>query len=184
MGHHLMPSRDSLFTEIGAHFLAPEALARVRLFSRLGRDAEGWFKGELAFLFDRLAAEGKLSEWRANVPLREDGRQRCDFRLVVDGSPLWLELKAIPQRQHGGGRVDPGFYLQKGGAGDITEDLVKLMRVPDGDTLVLLFAYPRPEAAGWAELLSAYGRRIAPIAFSEQTRIATIRRSCTSASWR
>jgi len=171
---------NSLFPLVDAHFLAAEALARVRLFSRLGRDAAGWFKGGLAFLFHRLATDGKLEEWRANVPLREDpsaalgtgSRQRCDFRVVVDGSPLWVEVKAIPQRQQGGGRVHPGFYLHTGGAGDITEDLVKLMRVPDGDTPVLLFAHLRPEAAGWAELLSAYARRIAPIAFAEKTSIS------------
>ena len=166
-----MTDRSSLITAVDAHFLAPEALARVRLFSRLGRDVEGWFKGELAYVFESLRREGAIGEWRANVPLREDGRQRCDFRIVLSGEPLWLEVKALPQRSSSGGRVDPGFFLQKGGPGDVTEDLVKLMRVPDGESLVLLFAYPRPDPAGWSEIMSAYARRITPISFREESRL-------------
>ena len=46
------------------------------------------------------------------------------------------------------------------------------MRVPDGDTAVLLFAYPRPETNAWSEIMSAYARRIAPIAFKETTSLA------------
>jgi hypothetical protein len=178
-----MPDHSPLFAEIDRHFLAPQALARVALLGRIGRDAGGWFKGELAYVFDRLAKDGALSGWRANVPIVEGRPQRCDFRLVVNGPSipqggpsipqgervLWLEVKALPGRAGGGGRVDPGFYLQKGGPGDVTEDLVKLMRAPDGDTAVLLFVHPRPDASAWEEIMSAYSRRIAPIAFKEET---------------
>jgi len=169
---------DALFAAIDRHFLAPEALARVRHFGRAGRDVEGWFKGELTYLFASLVADGALTDWRANMPITEGRSQRCDFRLVPDRRPLWLEVKALPQGggpSHTGrpaGRVDPGFFLQKGGPGDITEDLVKLMRVPDGEAAVLLFAYPRPAADAWAEIMSAYARRIAPIAFKETTSLS------------
>lgn len=167
----------ALFAAIDRHFLAPEALARVRHLGRLGREADGWFKGELAYLFDSLVADGGLTEWRANVPIVEGRPQRCDFRLLPPhpesaGGPLWLEVKALPQGGGPSGRVDPGFFLQKGGPGDITEDLVKLMRIPTGHAAVLLFAYPRPDAAAWAETMSAYARRIAPIAFKEETSLA------------
>jgi len=163
---------DSLYAAIDRHFLSAEALARVRHLGRAGRDADGWFKGELAYLFASLVADGALTDWRVNVPIVEGRPQRCDFRLVVDGAPLWLEVKALPQVGGPMGRVDPGFFLQKGGPGDITEDLVKLMRIPGGDAAVLLFAYPRPEAAAWAETMSAYARRIAPISFREETSLA------------
>jgi len=167
-----MTMPDPLFAAIDRHFLAPETLARVRHLERIGRDAGGWFKGELAYLFASLVAAGALTDWRANVPIVEGRPQRCDFRLVLDRTPLWLEVKALPQGGGPAGRVDPGFFLQKGGPGDITEDLVKLMRVPGGDTAVLLFAYPRPDAAAWGETMSAYARRIAPIAFQEETSLA------------
>ncbi|HET9477580.1 MAG TPA: hypothetical protein VFP63_08845 [Dehalococcoidia bacterium] len=177
---------DPLYAAIDSHFLAPEALARVRHLGRAARDADGWFKGELAYLVATLVDDGTLTDWRINVPIREGRPQRCDFRLlaarpeVSKDTPLWLEVKALPQGGSPSGRVDPGFFLQKGGPGDtstalsagITEDLVKLMRVPDGDTAVLLFAYPRPEADAWSEIMSAYARRIAPIAFKETTSLA------------
>jgi hypothetical protein len=167
-----------LYAAIDRHFLAPEALARVRHLGRSGRDADGWFKGELTYLFASLVADGALTDWRANMPITEGRSQRCDFRLTLPAhpepveGPLWLEVKALPQGGGPSGRVDPGFFLQKGGPGDITEDLVKLMRVPDGDTAVLLFAYPRPDATAWSEIMSAYARRIAPIAFKEETSLS------------
>ena len=139
-----MLERSSLLSEIDRHFLAPEALARVRHFGRSGRDADGWFKGELAYLFATLVSDGALTDWRANVPITEGRSQRCDFRLVPDRTPLWLEVKALPQGGGPSGRVDPGFFLQKGGPGDITEDLVKLMRVPDGETAVAPLRLPPP----------------------------------------
>ena len=163
---------DTLYAAIDRHFLAPEALARVRHLGRAARDADGWFKGELAYLFATLVDEGALTDWRINVPIVEGRPQRCDFRLVVGQTPLWLEVKALAQGVGPAGRVDPGFFLQKGGPGDITEDLVKLMRVPDGDTAVLLFAHPRPDATAWSEIMSAYAGRITPIAFKETTSLA------------
>ena len=169
---------DPLYAAIDRHFLAPEALARVRHLGRSARDADGWFKGELAYLFATLVDDGTLTDWRINVPISEGRPQRCDFRLlaarpeVSKDTSLWLEVKALPQGGGPSGRVDPGFFLQKGGPGDITEDLVKLMRVPDGDTAVLLFAYFRPAATAWSEIMSAYARRIAPIAFKETTSLA------------
>ncbi len=167
-----MASKQDLLAAIDRHFLAPDALARVRHLGRSGRDADGWFKGELACLFASLVADGALTDWRANMPITEGRSQRCDFRLVPDRTPLWLEVKALPQGGGPSGRVDPGFFLQKGGPGDITEDLVKLMRVPDGEAAVLLFAYPRPAADAWSEIMSAYARRIAPIAFKEETSLS------------
>lgn len=163
---------DHLFAAIDRHFLAPEALARVRYLGRLGRESDGWFKGELAYLFATRVAEGALTDWRANVPIVEGRPQRCDFRLVLDRAPLWLEVKALHQGGGPAGGIDSGFYLQKGGPGDITEDLVKLMRIPDGRAAVLLFAYPRPDATAWGETMSAYARRIAPIAFKEETSLS------------
>jgi hypothetical protein len=163
---------DDLFPRIDRHFLAPEMLARVAAFPRAGRDVEGWFKGELAYLFDSLTGAGGLADWRANVPIVEGRPQRCDFRLASSGGGvLWLEVRAVPQRRPSAGALDPGVFMQKGGAADVTEDLVKLMRVPDGETAVVLFVYPRPQPADWAEQMSTFSRRIAPISFKEESRL-------------
>ena len=58
----------TLFAEIDRHFLAPEALKRAALLGRVGPDAGGWFKAELAYLLDTLLKAGRIKAWRANAP--------------------------------------------------------------------------------------------------------------------
>jgi hypothetical protein len=158
---------DALFSEIDSHFLALDSLRRAELLGRHGRSsAEGWFKAELMLLLEALAKDAKIDGWRADVPITEDNRQRCDFRIVTDGQPLWLEVKTLVQP---GQVADTGVMTRGGGFAD---DLVKLMRVRDGEKGVLLFIVPRPEPAQWADLLTTYSRRIAPLGFKELSDIA------------
>lgn len=161
-------TRDELFAEIDRHFLAPESLRRAELFARHGRaSAEGWFKGELMLLLETLVGDRHIDGWRADVPISEDNRQRCDFRIVTGGKALWLEVKTLVQP---GQVADSGVMARGGGFAD---DLVKLMRVPDGDKGLLLFVAPRPEPAQWVELLASYARRIAPLGFRELSEIGS-----------
>jgi hypothetical protein len=158
---------NPLYTAIDTHFLAPETLRRAALLARHGHHAaEGWFKVEMIALLDALAKDGTVDDWRSDYPITEDKKQRCDFRIVVGGKPLWLEVKTLidPARQ----AADMGFVGKGAGFAD---DLVKLMRVPDPDRAVLLFVLPRPSPAQWSDLLATYARRIAPLAFDEQSRI-------------
>lgn len=159
---------DELYAEIDGHFLAPEPLRRAALFARHGRSsAEGWFKGELMLLLESLVKDGRIDGWRADVPISEDNRQRCDFRIVTGGQPLWLEVKTQVQP---GQVADSGVMARGGGFAD---DLVKLMRVRDGEKGVLLFVVPRPEPSQWADLLATYSRRIAPLGFRELSEIGS-----------
>jgi hypothetical protein len=158
---------DSLYTRIDRHFLTPEALARAALLGRAGPDAGGWFKGELVYVFDTLLKANEIRGWRANVPITEEGRQRCDFRIeLTEGRPLWLEVKALADPARAGPLADSAVFAR---GSSFTDDIVKLLRVPDGDRAVLLFVYPRPDPAQWTELMSAYSRRIAPISFTEES---------------
>lgn len=157
-----------LFAEIDQHFLAPESLRRAELFARHGRSsAEGWFKGELMLLVETLTKGGRIDGWRADVPITEDNRQRCDFRVVAGGQALWLEVKTLV---HPGQVADSGVMMKGAGFAD---DLVKLMRVRDGEKGVLLFVVPRPEPSQWADLLATYSRRIAPLGFRELSEIGS-----------
>lgn len=164
-----MPETTPLFAAIDRHFLAPEALDRIRLFPRAGRNVEGWFRGELVHLLDKLAKAGEIAGWRADVPITEGGRQRCDFRISLAGGPVWLEAKALSQ-SGGGPFGDIGSFFPR--TGGFTDDLVKLLRVNDGDRAVLLFVYPRPDAAQWAEIMEAYARRITPLGFKEESAVS------------
>ncbi|MEO6196714.1 MAG: hypothetical protein ABIP58_01255 [Dehalococcoidia bacterium] len=160
---------NPLYSAIDAHFLAPEALRRAALLARHGRAAaEGWFKVEMIALLDSLTKDGTIDDWRSDYPITEDKKQRCDFRLVINGKPLWLEVKTLidPARQ----AEDVGFMGRGAGFAD---DLVKLMRAPDPDREVLLFVLPRPAPDQWKDLLATYARRIAPLAFEEMSDVAT-----------
>jgi hypothetical protein len=158
---------SALYEALDKHFLARECLARAQLLARHGRaEADGWFKAETMFALEAMVKEGTIDGWRANVPLTEDTKQRCDFRIVMSGQPTWLEVKTLvdPARA----AADMSFMARGGG---FTDDLVKLLRAPDGDKVVLLFVLPRPAPEQWSDLLETYQRRIAPITFSEQSLI-------------
>lgn len=156
-------STDGLFAAIDAHFTTADALKRPAIIARSGRGtAEGWFKAEMMCLLESLS--GTVDSWRADVPLTKDNPQRCDFRIVIGGQPLWLEVKVL---------IDPLREAELGvvSRGGFTDDLVKLMRVHEGDKAVLLFVLPKPRPEQWAELMASYRRRIAPIGFEELTDI-------------
>jgi hypothetical protein len=164
-------SSSTLDAEIDRHFLAPEALKRAALLGRAGPDAGGWFKGELVYLLDSLLKAGDIKGWRANAPITEEGRQRVDFRFeFADSPPLWLEVKSLADPARSGPLADSAVFAKGGG---FTDDIVKLLRVPDGERLALLFVYPRPDPAQWSELLSSLARRIAPITFTEESDVAS-----------
>ena len=126
----------SLFAEIDRHFLAPEALKRAALMGRAGSDAGGWFKAELAYLLDSLLKGGAIKGWRGNAPISEEGRQRVDFRIeLADSGPLWLEVKALADPARSGPLANPAVFAKGGG---FTDDIVKLLRVPDVAKVELL----------------------------------------------
>lgn len=163
-----MPDADTLFADIDRHFLDAERLARVDAFQRAGRGVEGWFRGEMAYLLERLVSQGKVRGWQANAPITQDGKQRCDLRVETGGAPLWIEIKGL---NFGSRAAMPEVFSGMSDALGVTNDVVRLLRIPEGTPLVLMFVYPRPEPAAWRELLDAYRRRINPIRVEEQTSV-------------
>jgi hypothetical protein len=170
---------DQLFSQIDSHFLTKDVLARADVLAKHGHAAaEGWFKGEMMFVLEEAAKGRLMDSWRADVPITEDKRQRCDFRIAADGEALWLEVKTLVQP----GQVADSGVMTKGGGPStaagaalrtgFADDLVKLMRVREGGKFVLLFVVPRPASEKWAELLASYQRRIAPLGFKELTSIS------------
>lgn len=159
---------DDFYAAIDAHFLSPEALRRAEALARHGWSAaEGWFKGELVLLLEMLVKDGRVESWRGDVAITKDSRQRCDFRIVIGGEALWLEVKTVVQP----GQVGDSGVMQR--QASFADDLVKLMRVSDGEKGVLLFVLPRPEPKQWSELIEVYARRIAPLGFRELTEVGS-----------
>ncbi len=165
--------KSSLLAEIDRHFLTPDALSRIQLFSRHARNVEGWFKGELLYLFSNLASAKAVGDWASEVRIAPESKQRSDFRVRLSDGMLWVEVKTLFHGIQGGQPVDLGVYFPRSADGvGVTDDLVKLLRIPEGNKELLLFVHPRPDASAWSEIMSAYARRIAPIAFEETTALA------------
>ena len=62
--------------------------------------------------------------------------------------------------------------LDLGRLKDVAEDMrQRLLRVPDGSPMILLFVYPRPEPEAWASLMESYASRIHPISVKETSAI-------------
>jgi hypothetical protein len=80
---------------------------------------------------------------------------------------VWLELKAIQHRVRPGPGAD--ILSQIGDSLGVTDDVVRLLRVPEGSPHIVIFVYPRPEPETWSALMEAYRRRIYPIAVDEMT---------------
>ena len=83
-----------------------------RLFIEAERQVEGWFKGELIYLFTSLKAN-----WEPEVSIPSLGKKKIDFRLKLDDSPFYAEIRALYHSRQRGQVVDPGIYFYKDNVG-------------------------------------------------------------------
>jgi len=97
-----MLNSAEVLERIDEYFLSPERLTRVELFSRYARNVEGWFKGELLYLFHNLEEDGFIGEWGSEVRVAVDQKQRFDFKVEVVNGPLIIELKTLFHGMQGG----------------------------------------------------------------------------------
>ncbi|HUU63885.1 MAG TPA: hypothetical protein VMX96_08235 [Dehalococcoidia bacterium] len=156
-------NREQLFDFVDQHFLAK--LEYPQLFTEAERQVEGWFKGELIYLFSSLKAN-----WEPEASIPSLGKKKIDFRLRLDDSPVYAEIKALYHGRQRGQVVDLGIYFYKDNVG-IWGDVQKLASVAEGHSFCILFIYPRPEIGRWHKTLAAYGQRIAPITLGEVSEI-------------
>lgn len=164
-----MLTNSELLGEIDRHFLEPECLAQVDTFQRVGRGMYGWFKGEIAHLVQTLAADGGLRGWTGDAWITEDRKKWCDLKIDTADGPLWMEVRALHYRTHTGFGAD--LLSGMTDAIGVTDDVVRLLRVPDGTPMILLFVYPRPEPDAWTSLMESYSQRIYPISVKEQSAV-------------
>lgn len=158
-----------LFDFIDEHFLAK--LEYPRLFADRERQVEGWFKGELIYLFSSLKARGLLTSWEPEALVPGLGKKKTDFRLILDDGLAYLEIKALYHGQQRGQMVDLGIYFYKDDVG-IWGDVQKLASLEESLGLCILFIYPRPNTDKWRKVLEAYTQRIAPITLREVSKVS------------
>jgi hypothetical protein len=140
----------------------------VDLFTKAQRQVEGWFKGELIYLFNKLCGQSEMHSWDCESLVNATSRGKCDFVVSLD-TRVWLEVKAL---YHGLQRTSPiglDIYLYKDSIG-IWGDTVKLSSLKDSEAYHLLFIYPRPDPDRWKVLLDRYRLRVVPIELAESSR--------------
>lgn len=159
-------SVDALFDRIDNYFLNADRLRKIEAFTHAQRQVEGWFKGELIWFLT-----GGANVWEAEVPFPHDRRKRCDFMVDVEGTPVYLELKALYHGQQRSARFGLGIYLYKDTVG-IWGDVLKLSRLRVGLGYSLLFIYPRPDPKSWSRQIEQYKQRIEPIRLREASQVS------------
>ena len=97
---------EQLFMEIDRHFLGK--LEYPKRFTAATSQVDGWFKGELIYLFTSLQQRKGLEEWEVDVlvPGQDKGKaKRVDFRVKLDNGFAWLELKSLYWGKHEDNRL-------------------------------------------------------------------------------
>lgn len=123
----------------------------LRAFARADCRVEGWFKGELLVLFERMRRKGLLDsiEREANVPISEPVRRaQVDFRIAVGGDTHLCEIKALCISQAAGTPRNLQFYFRDDRVG-LLKDMRKLDKLQGANKWILGFIYPNPLLADW-----------------------------------
>ena len=144
---------------ISAHFFTSASLGRVIALRRAEKQAEGWFKGELIWLFEQLKQSGKVASWKpeceiGNVP-------QVDFAIDLTSTTAAVEVKtalcgllyAQPQPVFKkGSRWNLPDYVT---GGFILPDILGLasIQIPPHRYL-MVFAYPAPASDDWDAMLA------------------------------
>ena len=162
----MVASSAQLFDAIDNYFLASPKPDYFTIFAKSQRQVEGWFKGELLYLFSFLEGQGLLSDWESEAPVAVGSKKKYDFRLTIDHSPIYLELKTLYHGQQRNSRIDLGIYFYKDTVG-IWSDVEKLASLQTGQGFCLLFVYPAPERKTWQAALEGFAKRISPIQIEE-----------------
>lgn len=164
---------EQLFMEIDRHFLGK--LEYPKRFTAATSQVDGWFKGELIYLFTSLQQRKGLEEWAPEVLVPgqdEDKKKRVDFRVKLDNGFAWLEIKCLywgPTRAQQ--PTDLSFYFSNDPQ-EVRGDVLKLASIKEGIGYCIIFIYPGPERDQWQEILTKFKEKAGDCTFKEKSSIS------------
>jgi hypothetical protein len=135
------------FNGIKNHFLQHHLLGRYQPFSDHRTQVEGWFKGELVFLFS-TALGHDITSCQREYTIEDD---QYDFLLSDDEQSTLIELKCGYQGQ-GQERALPRWI----NTGAVHQDFLKLGRSQNFGKWVLVFMYPKPAVNYWNLVVNSH----------------------------
>lgn len=116
----------------------------LEVFAQRDSRLEGWFKGELLLLLNRLKHDGIIEDFKQEVkcPNRSGRRSMVDLEISVSDGKYLCELKALSISQTDSKR-NLNYYFKEDNAG-IINDFKKLNTIPNKNKYVIAFIYPNP----------------------------------------
>ncbi len=161
-------SIDQLFDEIDRHFLDVSKLRHYEIFADKVRNIEGWFKGELFYLFASLEKDQAFRDWKYEIALKDilnrPEKGIIDFKVTINGEPIYLEMKTVlSSGQQGKSAIDASLFFDPNpSSGYIGSDAHKLAKIGQG--YCLLFVYPFPQKLErWQRIVENFVRRMAQV---------------------
>lgn len=111
---------------------------RYGSFARHGVQVEGWFKGELLLVLDRLRAGGAIHEIDREVAFEPSSRRRIDLVVTIGSVRHWIELKHWLIGEQSGTRYRAVTYFSDPSSVGILSDVRKLSEGRHSDERWLL----------------------------------------------
>jgi len=141
---------DCLLPEIEQWFAAKSE--HLAAFASADCRVEGWFKGELLVLLNRLERRGVISgfERELNLHLAEPGKRfQIDFKIQIRAEEHLCELKALCMSQAAGTPRNLKFYFRDDHVG-LIKDMRKLATLPAPNKWLLASVNPTPSIEAWS----------------------------------
>jgi hypothetical protein len=155
---------SSVWDAVAAHFFTPASISRIVAISEAEVQVEGWFKGELIWLFGQLTGKRVIENWRCECRADEQNRKRLDFKIEVDGADAAIEVKTAIRLQKGIS-YDLRWYAKQT-EGFFPPDIRKLAAHAAAYRYLLVFAYPACPASEWDGAVSELGRQVTGVTTS------------------
>lgn len=125
----------------------------LRYFIKVDTRLEGWFKGELILLLNKLKKTGVIDDFFIEKKFYV-GRQRkqVDFYILINNVDHILEMKALCISQARGTPRNLKFYFRNDNVG-LIKDFKKLNAINHQNKWVIAFIYPNPSYIEWNRII-------------------------------
>ena len=122
---------------------------------------EGWLKGELLTILDKLFQEGEIDGFDREVRIE---RRRVDLTVDLNGYKHWIELKHWLNGYQKGTFYGPSFYFGDPTSVGITKDVNKLMEIGSrGYRWILILLASNPGVEEWEKGIRKFNNKFEPI---------------------
>jgi len=137
---------------------------QFKCFDKYAIQVEGWLKGEIAYEFDCEKNAGELDYFAPEVNF-DSGRRKVDCKLILRGTPIWIELKHWQIGYQDEERWKASNYFGSKNIG-IYNDVDKLRKIKEGDKYLIILATKNPECeehGDWEKGLDKFNQRFIPL---------------------